>query len=94
MPVKIKEIAHFELLVVFYLLDESLKLADLRDQLLIFGSEHAIQIFTRQTSPIVAKNDSIRVEHRNNLEDHMLSHFPSFLREDIPEKPFHHIACI
>ena len=61
---------------------------------MLLCSEHPVEIFSTETGSVVPKNDSIRVDHRDDLEDNVLSYLPCFFRKDILEKALNHIASI
>lgn len=77
MTMKIKEIRHFIVFLVFEFFDKTFKFIDFRYQLLLLGSEHTVKIFTAETSSIVAKDDAVRVDHRYYFKDNMFSDFSS-----------------
>lgn len=94
MAVKIKEIGHFIVFLVFKFFDKTFKFIDFRYQLLLFGSEHTVEIFATETSSIVAKDDAIRVDHRYHFKNNMFSDFSSLFWKDKLQKSFNDYTTI
>lgn len=68
MPMEIQEHKEVVLICLFAVGDEKFKLWNLNENMFVRVNELSVEIFARQSRPIVSKHHAIRVQHGNNFK--------------------------